>query len=199
MVNDSGSADSVDAIGSGKTVTSSRLVVIIILVVAIVAGAIIYSVIHPASYVSTLDGFQIRFPANPSVYNLASKKDPSGGTESGRLYGYANQAAATDYAVYVINYSGNKTNAQTNLEKKALLQADVDQLASAESASVVNGKFISFNGYNAVSASLVPTTKADASAYLLAFLKGNRLYMILGAGLSQSKFNTFAYSFKLTS
>jgi hypothetical protein len=71
-------------------------------------------------------------------------------------------------------------------------------MAAADDATVNGGKFITFAGNNAVSATLVPTSNTDASAHLIAFLNNNRLYMILGGNLSQANFNTYSGTFKLT-
>jgi hypothetical protein len=99
----------------------------------------------------------------------------------------------------VINYSSSNAATQTSLQKKALLQSDIDQMAETDDASVKNGEFIKFDSYNAVQASLVPANTADASAYLVAFLNNNHLYMIIGSGLTQAKFESFTNTFKLTS
>ena len=53
-----------------------------------------------------------------------------------------------------------------------------------------------FDGLNAAQAILAPTTnKSYVAARVIAFLKGNDFYMIIGSGITQQEYNTFTSSF----
>jgi hypothetical protein len=169
----------------------------ICIIAGIIAGAYVaFKHTGPGLYTSKQDNFQIAFPGTPTIEAIPAKSDGSGGTETGRLYSVIKQSNGSDYAIYVVRYSNSNANSISASETVAALESDIGQIAQSDNAAISNGKTSSFNNLTAVEATLTPKNTADAPADVLAFLKSNDLYMILGGGLNQSQFDAFTGSFR---
>ncbi|HEY1645965.1 MAG TPA: hypothetical protein VGF75_06395, partial [Candidatus Saccharimonadales bacterium] len=68
-----------------------------------------------------------------------------------------------------------------------------------DQSNLSDGRVVTFEGVTAVSATLTPTDQSDASADLLAFLKNNRVYILIGGGMKQTTFESFTKSFHFIS
>jgi len=174
-----------------------RLLVVAIAIILIAIVPKIYHDIWPTPYISTQDNFKIVFPGNPTISKLNPTSSALNGKQTGRVYSVSNQAKGTDQAVYVTSFNGLNVNGLAESDKIANLQYNVEQLAQTDNANLSNGKTSTFKGMTAVEATLTPTNSADASSYLIAFFNQDKLYMIIGSGMSQSSFNRFTNSFNL--
>jgi hypothetical protein len=176
----------------------ARVVLVLVVIGLVVGGVYLYHSLNPTPYVSKQDNFQIVFPGIPKKNKIAANS-VSGISESGRLYNLLQQSSNDEYAVYVIKYSGTSASSLSKSETQQALEGDVDQLAQSDSSRISNGTAISFKNMTAVEATLTPTGTNYGASNVLAFLNKNDLYMIFGSGMSQSKFQSFANTFKLLS
>jgi hypothetical protein len=177
----------------------TRIAILCVLIVIAAFSVHIYHLINPTPYVSTQDGFKIVFPGVPGVNTIPSAKDGSGGTETGRLYDVLNQNAGTAYSVYVIRFTNLNASSLSASSTQTTLENDVAGIAQTLGATVSNGRIMPFDNLTAVYSDLIPTTKGEAQSTVLAFLKNKDLYMILGTGISSSKFEAFAKTFQFIS
>ncbi|HUD06103.1 MAG TPA: hypothetical protein VMR18_04295 [Candidatus Saccharimonadales bacterium] len=188
-----------DKLRQASSNTTLRAVSALILIALVAVAPHVYKAIWPTAYVARQDSFKIVFPGVPAINKIASKSDDAGGQEGGRIYSVLNQTAGTDYAVYVTRYSDLNASQMSGSATVVTLQDDIEQLAQSETSNLSGGKTIAFKGLNAVTATLTPTDTSDAPSIILAFLNNHDLYIILGSGISQSKFNSFANTFNFTS
>jgi hypothetical protein len=173
-------------------------IVLLCILVGIGFGAFhVYHIIHPTLYVAAGEGFEINFPATPTINNLPSQSDGLGGKETGKIYQVsAANAKSAGYIIYVNHYSGNTVSSFTKSETTEALEENSDHMAGILGANITQPQITSFKSTVAAEATLVPTTKGEGSIYLLSFLKGNNAYIILGSGMTKSRFNSFTNSFQ---
>jgi len=192
--------DIVDNIKRGGLNAPMRVSLIFILICLVIGSYKAYRAIYPPPYFAKQDNFKIVFPdsVQPTINKVASTSDGSGGKESSRIYSVLNQALGTDYAVYVTTYTSLNASSLSVTATTITLQDDIEQLAQNDSSNLSNGKTISFKGVTAVEATMTPSDHSEATTNLLAFLKNNDLYIILGSGMDQSKFDSFSNSFNFT-
>ncbi len=172
-----------------------------ILAICLIAGIGVcgyygYRYFWPTPYIATQGGFKIVFPQLPKVSNIAAKSDGTGGTESGIVYNAADQSTNADYAVYVFSDTNSNSSLLSKSDTIADLQTNIEQLATSSDAKLSNGQTITFNGLTAVEATLTPNAQGTSPTDVIAFLKKTDLYMIMGSGLSQHKYDAFAHTFR---
>ncbi len=173
-----------------------------IIVISFIAVAVYHSVkttnhVNKTVYTSTKDNFKVTFSNTPSVQNAPSRSDGTGGTETTTLYSVDNNSAHTDYAVYIDQYSNLNANTLNKSQKESQLEGDIDQIAQADSSSLSHAKFITFDNQLAASVTVTPQDKNNSATQIIAFLYNDKLYMVLGSGISQAQFKTFSNSFHL--
>jgi hypothetical protein len=173
-----------------------RLVFIVCLFLLGFAGYNLYKTIWPSPYVSTSDNFSAVFPGSPSVNNLASQKQDNGTVVSGHIYDNRNDSASTDYAVYVTKYSNINFDKYDYNYRISTLQNQLETLAKNDSANISNGNTITFNDGDAVEATFTPSSKSEVKSYVLATTKHNKLYILIGAGITKDQYKTFISKFK---
>jgi len=156
----------------------------------------LYKFIWPTPYVSQDYGFQVVFPQNPSVTTLPPQTD-SGVKETGKIYSADNLTKGTDYAVEATDYSNTNFDSLSSSTKINLLESQVQSIATSDKVTITSGKPITFEGLTAVQATLSPSDHSEPDTNVVALLNKNRLYILLGAGMSASKFNSFTKTFKL--
>ena len=176
-----------------------RVVLACLLVMLVIGSFYLYRYLWPVPYVSQIDGFKIVFPGTPTVKTISPSNTLTGGKESARVYSVLNQTAGTDYAVYVTHFTNIDTGPDQQQSVIAGLQYNIEEMANSDNSTPSNGATITFKGVTAVQATLTPTDNTNASAHLLTFFKGDNLYMLLGSGISQPRFNSFTRSFNFIS
>jgi len=183
-----------DDIKSGRFSPLLRALSIVVLVLLVVGSYHIYKFIWPTPYVAKQSGFQIVFPGVPTVDKLPSQ-NKSGLKVSGTIYSVDDQAKGTDYAVYATNYSHINFTSYSKDSKIELLEGEVETIAKNDQASLSSGHTTTFDNLTAVEATLAPSDTSDPSTHVLAFLYQSRLYILLGAGISTSQFNSYTKTF----
>jgi hypothetical protein len=182
----------------GPLNTMLRIVSVVVIFVILVSAFYLYKFIFPAPYIATQDNFKIVFPNPPKVNNVAPKKVGSS-TESSRIYSDINDTTGTAYTVYVTYFSTIKSSSLSKAETLAFLQADIENLAKNDSTNLSNGNTLIFKNQTAVEAKLTPTDSSDASSNIIGFFNGQRLYILIGTGISDRQFNIFINRFAFLS
>jgi hypothetical protein len=172
-----------------------------IILIAVVAGIGVgayagYHVLRPTPYRASDDGFSIVFPAAPTINTIPTSSDDNGGKESGRIYDSIDKKQDAGYIVYVIHDTKDSARLLSQSGSKAALIIDAGQLASVEKADISSYSFASFKGVTALKTSFTAAPTASKTTYLLAFLHGNNVYLILGNGMSSTKFTSFTDTFR---
>jgi len=171
-----------------------RVLSIIVLGVLLVGFYRIYKFIWPTPYVATQSGFQIVFSGTPTVTKLPSQS--KSGVEGGAIYSVDNQIKGTDYAVYVTDYSHVNFNSLSKNSKVQILEGEVESIVKSDKVSLTSGQAITFDNLTAVEATLTPPNTSEPDTHLVAFFNKTRLYILLGAGISTSKFNSYTKTFR---
>jgi hypothetical protein len=173
-----------------------RVLSIVVVVVLSVSFYHIYKSIWPTPYVAKRSGFQIVFPGVPTISKLPSQK--KSGVEGGAIYSVDDQTKGTDYAVYVTDYSYVNFNSLSQGSKIQALEGEVETIVKNDQLSLSSGQVITFDNLTAVKATLAPANPSEPDTYLIAFFNKSRLYILLGAGISMSKFSSFTKTFHFT-
>jgi hypothetical protein len=174
-------------------------IMLLCLVIGIgIGGYALYRALNPIAYIATKDDFKIVFPGTPTVHSIAATKDSGGGTESGTIYDVVDNSGAKSggYIIYVNHYSGQSTNDLSKAATQTALESDAEQIALIDKATIGQHEITTFDNLIAVTATLMPASKSSGSTQLLAFLHKNDAYVLLGAGVSQARFNSFTASFQ---
>jgi hypothetical protein len=161
-------------------------------------GYRLYRAINPIPYSASAYGFSINFPETPTVTNIPSQKDSTGGTESGTVYDVVDAVTKDVYIVDVIHYSDASAASLSTNDTRAALLADASQMAQTYKLTLQRTSFTTFNSLTALEAVFVPTNKSASPTDLFTFLKKNNSYTILGSGMSAAKFTTFVHSFRFS-
>lgn len=186
--------DRVNNTKSGKFNPLLRVVFVLAVALLAIGSYHIYKFIWPTPYVAKQSGFQIVFPGVPTVKKLPPQKE-SGVEVSGTIYSLDNQTKGTDYAVYVTNYPHADFTAYSQDSKIGTLEAEVSTIAQNDQLSLSDGQTTTLDGETAVEATLSPSDHSEPNTYAIATLSQNRLYMLLGAGISKSQFNSYIKTF----
>lgn len=173
-----------------------RIVAVIILALLLVGVYRTYKIIWPAHYIAKQNGFEIVFGGTPTVNQLSPQKLKDGVIETGTTYNLDNTSKGTDYAVYVTDYSGVNFNSLSKSSTISNLDDELETLAQNDQGNLSNGENVTFLGLPAVKATLNPTNHSVPSTEVLTFLNKSKLYVILGGGISRSKFNDFTKTFR---
>lgn len=171
-----------------------RVLCVVLLVLIGFGGYHLYKAIRPTPYVSKKDGFQIVFHQAPTVNKLTPEK-VSAGEETGNIYSVGNASKGTVYAVYVTTYPKVNFSSLSKSATIGTLDNEIEALASSNKAKLSDGRDITFEGLTAVEADLTPTDHSESATKVLAFLKGGRSYVLLGTGVTQSRFNAYTRTF----
>jgi hypothetical protein len=172
-----------------------RVLAVVLLVLVALGSYSLYKFIWPTPYVARQSGFQIVFPGNPSVYKLPAKTE-SGVKVSGDIYSVDNQMKGTDYAVYATNYTGVNFDTYSQDAKLGALEEEVSTVAKNDELSISDGQTHSFKNMAAVEATLKPSNPSEPSTYAVAFLNKDKIYILLGAGITPRQFNIYTKTFR---
>jgi len=183
-------------IRAGRFNSLLRALCIVVLALLVVGSFRVYKFIWPTPYVAKQSGFQIVFPGVPTLDKLPSQ-NKSGVQVSGTIYSVDNQAKGTDYAVYATNYSHVDFTSYSRTSRIETLESEVDAIAKNDQLNLSDGKTTTFDNLIAVEATLAPSDPSVPSTHVLAFLNRSRLYILLGAGISTSKFNSYIKTFRI--
>jgi hypothetical protein len=173
-----------------------RILSIVVLGVLLVSFYRIYKFIWPTPYVAGQYGFQIVFSGNPTITKLPSQKNS--GVEGGAIYSVDDQIKGTDYAVYVTNYSHADFDSLSRNSKIEVLEGEVEAISKHDQLSLTSGQVITFDNLTAVEATIAAPTHSGPDTHLIAFFNKSRLYILLGAGITASKFNSYTKTFRFT-
>jgi hypothetical protein len=176
-----------------------RALSVIVLVLLVIGLYRTYKFIWPTPYVAKQAGFQIVFPGVPTVDKLPSQTKSGVKVTSGMLYNVDNRTKGTDHAVEVTSYAHVNFDSYSKSSKTGILESEIETIAKNDQLKLTTGQSITFKALPAVEATLAPSNPSEPSTHVIAFLNGNRLYILLGAGISSSQFNSYVKTFRLVS